>query len=158
MDKFWIVVAHRAGARIFSRNRPSEGLQFVEELEHPESRLTGQELDSDRPGKMFFSPSAGHLIHSLNAASTSHESEAIRFSQEVARRLQTARSQNKFDKLLLVAGPEELGLLRRSLDKQTNGRVLMTLNKNLSNVRDIDIEGALEAMLLGAEEKITYSP
>jgi protein required for attachment to host cells len=80
--------------------------------------------------------------------------DVIRFTQQVAHHLETARAQNRYNRLVLVAEPHELGLLKESLDKKTGECVIATLNKNLAKVRDIEMEDQIYDVLMDAEQKM----
>lgn len=165
MDNLWIVVAHQAGVRIFRRNRPSDGIELVEKMDHPSGRLRDHDIDTDKPGRQF-TPTpgtnargpqgAGHTYrrHGFSPRIMPHEMDVIRFTQQVAHHLETARAQNKFNRLVLIAEPHELGLLKESLDKKTSECVIATLNKNLAKVRDIELEDQIYDVLMDAEQKM----
>jgi protein required for attachment to host cells len=165
MDNLWIVVAHQAGVRIFRRNRPSDGIELVEKMDHPSGRLHDRDINTDKPGRQFTpTPAtqsrgpqgAGHTYrrHGFTPRIMAHEMDAIRFTQHVAQHLETARAQNKFNRLVLVADPHELGLLKESLDKKTGECVIATLNKNLAKVRDSELEDQIYDVLTDAEQKM----
>jgi protein required for attachment to host cells len=164
-DNLWIIVMHQAGARIFRRNRPSNGIELVEKIDHPEGRNRDHDIYTDRPGRTF-PPTPGTnsrgpqgAVHSQRKGGMTprvmpHEMDVIRFTQHVAHHLETARAQNRYQGLVLVADPHELGLLKESLDKKTGEKVMATLNKNLSKVRDIEIEDQIYDVLMDADQKM----
>ena len=41
----WVLVAHRAGARIFAHPGPGRGLALEREIDHPEGRKLSGEID-----------------------------------------------------------------------------------------------------------------
>ncbi len=164
MDNLWIIVAHQAGARIFRRNRPADGIELIERIDHPAGRLRDHDIDTDRPGRAFTpTPGTGSrsplgAVHSQRKGGMTprvmpHQEDAIRFAQQIAQHLETARAQNRFDRLVLVADPHEMGLLKESMDKKTGERIVATLNKNLSKVRDIEIEDQIYDILMDADRK-----
>jgi protein required for attachment to host cells len=164
-DNLWIVVIHQAGARIFRRNRPADGIELVEKFDHPTGRLRDHDIDTDKPGRQFTpTPAttsrgpqgAGHTYrrHGFTPRVMPHETDVIRFTQQIAHHLETSRSQNKYGGLVLVADPHELGLLKESLDKKTGEKVIATLNKNLAKVRDIEIENQIYDVLMDADQKM----
>ena len=53
MNRTWILIAHRAGARIFENDGPGTGLKHVDAIAHPEGRLEDKALGSDKPGRSF---------------------------------------------------------------------------------------------------------
>jgi protein required for attachment to host cells len=164
-DNLWIVVAHQSGVRIFRRNRPSAGLELVASYDHPKARMRDNDLVTDRPGRSFTptvadtSPAPGVVgrsprRHGFSPPVMPHEVEVLRFARDMAHRLETARAQNKYNKLVLVAGPDEMGILRGALDKKTSDCVIATLTKNLAKVRDIEIEDQIFDVLEEADQKL----
>ena len=61
-----------------------------------------------------------------------HERAVSDFARALASRLQHARATNQYDRLVLVAPPKFLGLLRSSLDAQTERCVVGSLDKDLA--------------------------
>lgn len=82
----------------------------MEVLEHPEGRLKPQFIDADRPGRSF--ESAGAKRHAMSREVDPKKHVAIAFAKQVAERLESARIHGEMDRLILIAAPEFLGLLR----------------------------------------------
>lgn len=141
MSDVWVVVASRTRCRIFSQHTHSGPLLQVEELDHPEGRMHGRELASDRPGRSF--DSAGSGRHAMGQTVDPHEQEQIRFAKTVATRIDVARKQHKFERLVLVADPRFLGHLRQGLSPATRHRLSAELQKNLA---DADPQAIREAL------------
>jgi protein required for attachment to host cells len=165
MDNLWIVVAHQSGARIYSRNRPSDGLRLIEKWDHPEGWMRDHDINSDKPGRTgtptpspastgMGSAGRGPRRHALTPRVMPHEAESIRFSQHLAPHLEKARAQNRYFRLVLVAGPDEMGLLHGALDKQTREKIIAHLNKNLAQVKDSEMENHIFDVLADADEKL----
>jgi protein required for attachment to host cells len=57
--------------------------------------------------------------------------ELTLFAKEVAQRIDADRARNEFDKLVLVAGPKMLGLLRQSLPKQSQSLLAGEVPKDI---------------------------
>ena len=110
------------------------------ELVHPESRQHEQELTSDLPGRAF--DSGGQGRHAMGTEISPKEQEAITFAKMVSDYLETARVQHSYEKLVLVAAPTFLGLLRKNLtDATIDGGGLATLDI-FPRVRDVLSDGA----------------
>jgi protein required for attachment to host cells len=58
------------------------------------------------------------------------EQERIRFAKLIADRLEAGRVANAFERVILVASPEFLGLLREQLGAPLQSRVTFTLDKD----------------------------
>ena len=67
-----------------------------------------------------------------------HETEL--FSKTLARYLDKARNEHRYDKLYLIAPPEFLGLMRENLSKEVRKLTAEEINKDLSwfDARDIE--------------------
>ena len=63
-----------------------------------------------------------------------HERVVADFARELAARLRQARVANTFERLVLVAPPKFLGLLRAQLDDPTSARVVGSLDKDLAAI------------------------
>lgn len=126
----WIAVANQELARIYSSTKMGGALSEVASLEHPEARQQARDLKSDRPGRAF--DSAGQGRHGMDPPTDPTEQEAIRFAREIAEKIEEGRLQDRFSRLVLVAGPHFLGLLRRELSEPCRKLVVAEVAKNLS--------------------------
>lgn len=143
MNATWVVVAESSRARIFSMDRPSNSLQELEGLTNPDMRMQQQDLTSDRPGRSHNSQGVRHALQT--EVDPRHE-EAIRFAKRIAERVEQGRTTGKFDRLLLAAPPEFLGLLRQHLSDVTLRQVTRTLDKNLVQMDPGEIRARLVAL------------
>lgn len=128
MSKHWIVVADRSKARIFTVDDPHGALQEVETLDHPEGREHARDINADRPGRAY--DSSGQGRHAMGTSVEPMEQDAIRFSKEVSEHLRAACQDGRCNRLLLVAGPDFLGLLRKQLNTPPDVRI-KEIDKNL---------------------------
>ena len=132
MDSTWIVVAHEAGARFFENLGRGTGLELVEEIEHPDGRARDRDMASDRPGRSFRKNSGDPSRASMSQSEGPHDRAVADFARALANRLKDARVQNQYKRLVLVAPPRFLGLLRSSLDGPTAQLVMVSLDKDLA--------------------------
>lgn len=72
-----------------------------------------RDLETDRPGRRFGGTHGNR--HAVDGERSAQRHEAEQFAREVARALDNARSRNEFDRLVLIAAPRMLGLLREAL-------------------------------------------
>ncbi len=140
MSKTWILVAHRAGARLFESDGPGR-MRRVEEIAHPEGRLENRALGSDKPGRSFDSHGAGR--HALGKEHDEAETVAQAFAHKLAAHLDNARAKNAYSRLVLVAEPRFLGHLRAALTTHTASLVGATIDKDLGKVSDHDLPAHL---------------
>ena len=145
MRSTWVVVAHRAGARILEHRGPGKGLSLLRQLDHAEGRLRSGELITDRPGRG--SDRAGSGSHAMSTEVSAHEHLAGVFARELAGVIDSARSDNRFRDVVLVAEPRFLGLLRGALDGVTATTVAGTVSKDLAHLEVRDLAPHLENVI-----------
>ena len=139
MAKTGILVAHDAGARFFENEGPGKGIELIEELDHPEGRERDRDFDTDRPGRSFRKNSADPRRAAMSRSQTPHERAVADFARVLAQKLQRGRTSNRYDRLVLVAPPRFLGLLRSSLDGPTTQLVVGSLDKDLAAHKESEL-------------------
>ena len=135
MRETWVVVADAGRARIFGLDRDTGTLAEREDFAHHEARLNERRLVSDRQGQLTNS-SGRH--HAVGGEVSPRDEEDRHFAEDIAGRLNHARAAGSLERIMLVAPPRFLGLLREKLDDGTRKRV--------------DVELALDLTALPAEE------
>ena len=159
MDRNWVVVANDAAARIFTlappparlNNRNSAGhqndrmasysLKEIESLQHPEGRTKAQDFDADRPGRAF--QTAGSMRHGMERQVDPKRQAIISFAKRVADRLESARRQGALQRLVLVAAPEFLGLLRTNLSAELGRITAAEFSLDLAQMKAHEIRAHL---------------
>jgi protein required for attachment to host cells len=126
----WILIANRTGARIVDKQ--GRDLSLVQELEHSRGRLRDREVDSDRQGRS--SARVGSARHALSPAESPHEHDARAFARVLADALRQGRLGGHYERLILVAEPRFLGLVRQALDDVTARLVSATVPKDLAQM------------------------
>lgn len=139
MSHVWILVGDASEARIFSYEAGGS-LSLIDQLTHPESRLKGSDVASDRPGH-YQSKGTGH--GAFTAGSDPKEYEVERFAHQLATYLDDGRRHNKYDSLILVAAPHFYGLLNKSLNKHVKEMVSQAIEKDYGKVKEHDLAGKL---------------
>lgn len=145
MTTSWVVVAHRAGARIFEHRGPGKPLVRHASLDHPEGRFQDRDVGTDRPGRSGESGAASR--HAMEPRETAHEHDARMFAKTLAEALTAGRNAHAFGRLLLVAEPHFLGALDHALDAPTRALVTDRIHKDLANVDDRDVAAHLGGAL-----------
>jgi protein required for attachment to host cells len=145
MKTTWVVVAHRAGARILEHRVPGKGLAVVKQVDHQTGRLKDSEINTDRPGRAF--QRVGDKRSPMGKEESAHERDAASFARELAGLVNAGRNENRFAQLVLVAEPRFLGLLRGALDGVTAGTVAGTVSKDLAHLDVRDLEPHLEDVI-----------
>lgn len=144
MSKTWILVAHRSGARLFENRGPGKGMELRQNFENPAGKLKNQAVDSDKPGR--------HMDARNNRHGYGHDQEptmhiAEQFAKQLSAHLDGARKQQRFDKLVLVAEPRFLGMLRATLPATTAALVTATLDKDLGGINTRDLPRHVETVV-----------
>lgn len=125
----WVVVADSSRGRIYVQDQPNTELRETEDLIHPRSRLHGGDLVSDRPSSD--GGAVGQGRHVIDARTQPKEHEAETFAKEIAKHLERARLERKYQRLVLIAPPAFLGKLRENLDNKVLDLVVGQVDKNL---------------------------
>jgi protein required for attachment to host cells len=140
----WVVVCHRAGARILEHK--GQTLRLLHEVVHASGRLKDRQLVSDRPGRGHDRKGPGG--HAFGSEQSPHDHDAESFAREIAGQLETGRLAKRFERVVLVAEPRFLGLLRGSLDHVTSTKVAATLSKDLAHIPSAELHTHLNSVLL----------
>ena len=128
----WILIADSARARLFFNDGPGHGVKLVSDEVIRGLNLPDREIMSDRPGRAFDSVGAGR--HAKEPKTDPRKVEKRSFAHELAAMLDDGLKQGKFERLVLVAPPGELGFLRAELSPGVRKRVSAELNKDLTGV------------------------
>jgi protein required for attachment to host cells len=141
----WVIVADSGRARIFSATSRTAPLDEKEVLINPEGRLHDRDLTTDLPGRTF------SRVGSQRAAMTTEvdpkQHDVIMFAKQVAQRLDQGRTHGEYQRLVLVASPAFLGLLRENLDKHVREQVALTIDKDLTQLRADELRARLPKRL-----------
>lgn len=132
-----VVVADQSEARFYDTEHRDSGLRAAGVLLDPQAHLHDRDFKSDRPGRVFdHAPDrpgrrGATAHHGTGGERSPRKHEAELFARRVAKQVQTAHRQNEFDRLILMAAPEFLGLLRQALPASIHALVAAEVNKNL---------------------------
>lgn len=140
LKKTWVLVANGAMARIFSLVKNQ--LDELTVLTHPETRMHGHDLVTDKPGTSF-SSGAGFGRYAMQQHTLPQKNEAEHFAKEVAQYLDLHHRKGEFEQLHLIAAPAFLGLLRHNLHAETQKSVLTELDKDLVEESPLQIRSYL---------------
>ena len=141
----WILVADAAKARIFSTVKLGDKWTAVNELDHPESRQKISELYRDSPNVMSSSANAGKDV--IEPATDLKEKEVEAFAREVSDFLEENHHNNVFDQLYVIAAPSFLGTLRPMLHKGVEGKIVESINKNITDLPVDELQERLQQSL-----------
>ena len=130
MPNTWILVANRSKARIFQMQELHGSLIEITDFVDPKGRASGRDINTDASGRLY---GKGEHVqgHSTSGAETPAEHEAERFAEELRDYLYREHSQQRFDKLWVVAPPAFLGVLREKVGKRLHAVIELEVNKDL---------------------------
>ncbi len=128
----WIVVADGARARLFRHEGIGKGLVPALDRDFAAPHPRRSALRSDRPGRYNDRGALGQ--HAFQPRTDPLEHEKAAFIREVAMVLDQAALEHRFDRLVLVAPPATLGLLRAALSPTTLQMVKGELKKDLTQM------------------------
>lgn len=136
MQTTWILVCDASRARIFAtEGREGEWL-LLRELSHPRSRAHDADLTTDRFGMTQHGGRARagfrgeRSTRAYEPSTYPKETEAQHFAQILAGALDEGRVRGAFERLVLVAPPHFLGLLRAELSDPLEKTVVASLDKD----------------------------
>lgn len=139
----WVVVADGQKALIFSnddtRDEPFLNILSKDEIENPPTR----EQAANRRGR-FDAPGAGGAQRSAVDDTDWHEFEKERFAKDFAETLNKAALRNEYDRLVVFAPPQALGVLRKEFHKETENRLAYSMAKDFTNHPVEEIEEFLK--------------
>lgn len=139
----WIVIADGARARVMQNSGPGKGVIAVEEMTFEGDHSLSSEVMSDRLGRAF--DSVGRGRHAMSPSTDPHNHLKSEFLREIADALDSRA--DAFDRLILVAPPQALGLLRKLLSPVVVRKVKSELGKDLTHVPNADLPLHLEGVL-----------
>lgn len=129
MSNTWVVVADSSRARFLSLVSRHEPLGEFDGLIHAEGRLREQDEVSDKQGGI--AGGHGEGAHNFEAPTDLKHHDAEVFAKQIGDRLEHGRVNHEYDRLILVAPPAFLGVLRQELNDHVQELVKASLDKNL---------------------------
>jgi len=132
-----IVVADQSEARFYDAEHRDGALHAAGVLTDPQAHLHDRDFKSDRPGRVYdHAPDRGArrgatAHHGTGGERRPRRHEAQLFARRIAEQVQLAYRQNAFDRLILMAPPGFLGLLREALPASVRAIVAGEVGKSL---------------------------
>jgi protein required for attachment to host cells len=127
---------------LFLRNHGDEN-QIDLRIEAHDARKDrkNREIKSDAPGTVQQSFGYGHSTYE---ETDFQQQEEDRWIKDAAEELKARALRNDFEALAIVAPPRAMGVLRKSLHKEVERRIVCTVNKEMSGRPIPDIEALLD--------------
>ena len=141
MSIHWFLIADSSRARLFATTH-NDRLAEIASFSNAEGRSQEGELASYDSGiSARVAPRSGPQ----QPSAVDHRVDM--FAKELARYLEQARTEQRYDALYLLAGPEFLGRLRQNLGKDVEHLVAAQFDKDISWFDGRDVERYLERKL-----------
>lgn len=146
-----VVVADERHANFFDASKYGAPLTLRASLENPNGGKKDIDLETDRPGRRFggasgvrrgSGPQQAHH-HGVNGERSTERHELTLFAKEVAQKIDSDRVKHEFDRLIIIAGPKMLGLLRQELPQTCRGVIAGEISKDLARHGEDTIRGVL---------------
>lgn len=136
MDSAWVVVADSARARVFRAASRIGPLEELTDLSDSQGRLhEGDVYTDEQTRRLELGSNNYHQSNDYEPPRSHDRVMAHRFAKDVAEYLRRGALEKRYDKLILAAAPEFLGVLRHELDDNARQRVTLELPKDLSKMR-----------------------
>ena len=129
MSHIWVLAAESSRAKLYSAENRTAPLVEIGDFVHPEARLREGDLVSDQSGSD--GGSVGQGRHVLDNKTSARDTERTEFARVLAQRLDAARKEEAFNRVVLIAPPSFLGVLRDNLSDEVMELVTEQIDKNL---------------------------
>ena len=154
MDSTWIVAANAGRARFFSRPRPGAIPEEVFDMISPTARERDDAIVTDRVAGELAASKSRHNVGQPTVPSayqphrTPAQHEEDLFARDVAEFVEKAHNEGRFKKLILVASPEFLGVLRKAVEKRLGSVVSLEIDKDYTSATAADLNEKVKAHAL----------
>ena len=128
----WILIADSATAHVVATSGKASDLATVDDIRLQGNPSPGRDLAADRPGRAF--DRAGDGRHAMEPSTDPREVEQERFARKIVAVLDEAVQRQRYDRLVLVAPPKFMGLLRDILPSSVASKVGAELTKDLTKL------------------------
>jgi protein required for attachment to host cells len=135
----WVVVADGSRSKVFqAAGKGKIEMKSETAVPHPPSR----DIDADRPGRTFDSAGVGR--HAKEPPTDPHDKAETDFLHALAQQLSAAREKKAFDRLIVIAPPRALGVLRAAYSKKLASAVSKELAHDLTGFETPALEAYLK--------------
>jgi protein required for attachment to host cells len=135
--KSWVVVCNLSKALTYCNEGSPDSikLKLLDVFVHPAPPT--RSLGADRPGRVY--QSHGPARSSVEEADRQLEAETA-FLSDVSGKLDSAVRDQLVDKIVLMASPKALGILRSQLQPATRDAIVAEFSKDLAHMPTAEIE------------------
>ena len=142
----WVLLADSSHGRLYSVAEKGMPWSLIKEYEHPASRVSTGGLASDKRGRAHASINRG-ARSAMESKTSPKEVEFKHFAHELAEVLHDGHGQQAYDRIVLVAPPQFLGLLRKEISGPVNNLIAASINKDYLHLSKRDLQDQLDELI-----------
>lgn len=146
----WVLIAGSSRALLYGAYADATSWRLLREYTHPASRVTEGGLTSDQAGRTQSSMGGG-ARSAMESRTSPKEVEFEHFAHELAKVLHDGHGQQAYGRLVLVAPPHFLGLLRKSIDAAVSKLVIATLDKDYLHLTEMEMRRHVDPLMARQE-------
>ncbi|MES2883736.1 MAG: host attachment protein [Pseudomonadota bacterium] len=147
----WVLIADSSRARLYSVPQRGKPWTLVNEYSHSESRVSQGGLTTDQPGRSHGSGIGKGARSAMESKSSPKEVEVAHFVHELVEVLHHGHGQQAYERIVLVAPPHFLGLLRKGLNNTVSKLVGASVDKDYLHLPEPEMQAHLDALLQAAD-------
>ncbi len=127
----YILIADGARAHLLLSEGRGKPLAEVPGSEHQQDIKPDHEISAERPGRVH--ESANVSRHAIERDDL-HQREKKRFAQSLAADLDRRLANDEYDRLVIAAAPETLGVIRTAMSEKVQAVILAEVPKDLTKL------------------------
>lgn len=144
MRKVWIIVANATLTKIYKAENVNSLIE-LKQFHHLEGHLSGEELYSDRQGRMTMRNMYG--TDTMEDKTSPKTKIANLFAEEIVQFLEEGFNTNQYERLYLIAKPPFLGHLHQFLPPNVSKLIYSEIHKDLTQMGPEQIREYLPPVL-----------
>ena len=147
----WVLIADSSRARLYSVPQRGKPWTLLNEYTHDLSRVSQGGLTTDQPGRSHGSGIGKGARSAMESKSSPKEVEVGHFVHELAEVLHHGHGQQAYARIVLVAPPQFLGLLRKGLNDTVSKMIVASLDKDYLHLPERELHAHLDVLLQPAD-------
>ncbi|MGQ0622698.1 MAG: host attachment protein [Panacagrimonas sp.] len=142
----WVLLADSSRALLYSVGTETKAWTLVKEYTHAASRVSEGGLTTDQPGRTHGSVAQG-ARSAMESKTSPKDVEFGRFANELAGVLHDGHGQNAYNRIVLVAPPHFLGLLRKAINDTVSKLIVETFDKDYLHLSEKEMRAHLDPLI-----------
>jgi protein required for attachment to host cells len=145
MQKQLVVVAQKAGAKIFESLGGKSTPLLLESLDNPTGRMKDQEIMPGHLTEGHFTAHPG--TSAVSAKKSPAEIEVDKFIKKLSDRIEILAQDNLYKSVALVAEPKTLGKIKEHLGAHAAKKLGTTIHKDIALLSEAEIKEHLAGLI-----------